>query len=558
MSAKTPLVSWLRHHWPWLALAGILAAHLLVNVLWLQADQTLRAEDQGTQLASAASAYSMVTGEGIAGVWQVLRGVVGTEQPGAGYLVWVALAFVFGQSIFSLRLLNIFYLALLLVSVKYVGQRLHSARAGLLAAALLSLYPCIFGASRQFGADFPATAMVAAGVAALLFSERFGRSGPSALLGLMVGLAVLVRPLTLFSLGPVMALAAAWSLARPAEVSRLRVLLNLALAALAAAGTSAVWWWGRLPRIYNALVLHQQGEVKLQWMEQSSGSYYLQHLPLGTTPFLLGVVALALAGLFFGRRGLWLSRRAEPWLVWAWLVLGLGTLALIQVHMLRYMFPLLPALALVTAHGLCSLPHRKSRRLMVAMVIATAAFSWLVCSFAVGPPSLSGAGSEEECSTYLCGTWRYGGPPATDPPFETARRVADVLREAHGQGAGVVVRLPVDFKTNEDHEILHAFVVANAVLLIELPRVVVSGRPWAHSSRPDRSDDQVHGHFCGLSTARQGPYRHCYTLSIRQASRAAPAITGTRVLQQTALFGGEDLRYTLWRHRPCPVPYRAP
>ena len=547
----------LRRHWTWLVLAGVLAAHLLVNVLWLQADQTLRAEDQGTQLASAASAYSVVTGQGLAGVWDVLRGVVGTEQPGAGYLVWVALVTVFGQSIFSLRLLNIFYLALLLVSVKVVGRRLCSARAGLLAAALLSLYPAVFGASRQFGADFPATAMVAASVAALFFCERFGRSGPSALLGLTVGLALLVRPLTLFTLGPVLALAAAWSLWRPAATPRLRVLLNLALAALAAAGISAVWWWGRLERIYDALALHQRGEVKLQWMEQSSLSYYLQHLPLGTSPFLLGVVALALAGLFLGRRAVGLSR-PEPWLVWVWLVLGLGTLALLQVHMLRYLFLVLPALALVTAHGLCSLPHRRSRRLMVATVTTTAAVSWLVCSFAVGPPSLSGAGSEEACSTYLCGTWRYGGPPATDPPLVAARRVAAVLREAHGQGAQLVVRLPVDFNTNEDHEILHAFVVANAALTVELPRVVVSGRPWAHSSRPDRSDDPVHGHFCGLSTARQGPYRHCYTLSIRQASRPAPAISGTRVLQRTALFGGEELRYTLWRHRPCPVPYRAP
>ena len=548
----------LRRHWTWLALAGILAAHLLVNVIWLQADLTLRAEDQGTQLASAASAHSVVTEHGVAGVWDVLRGEVGTRQPGAGYLVWVALALIFGHSIFALRLYNIVYLVLLLASVLYVGRRLCSARAGLLAAALLSLYPAVFGASRQFGADFPATAMVATGVAALLYCERFGRTGPSALLGLVVGLGLLVRPLTLFTLAPVLALAAPWSLHRPPSVSRARVALNLALAAAVAAASSAAWWWGRLPQIYQALVLHQRGEVKLHWMEQSSLVYYLRHLPYGTTPFLLGVAGLALAGLLLGRRELQLSRRAEPWLVWAWLVLGLGTLALLKVHMLRYMFPVLPALALITAHGLCSLPHRKSRRLMVATVIVTAAATWLFCSFAVGPPSGSASGSEEACSSYLCGTWRYGGPPATDPPVETAQRVARVLRQAHGDGARVVVRMPVDFAAGEDHEILHAFVVANAVLMTELPRVVVSGRPWAHSSRPDRSDDPVHGHFCGLSTATQGPFEHCYTLIIRQASRAAPAVSGTPVLRQTSRFGGETLRYTLWRHRPCPVPYRAP
>ena len=552
-------ISHLRSSWTWLALAGILAAHLWVNAVWLGADNTLRAEDQSTQLASAASAYQLVTGQGMEGVWGVLRSKVGPEQPGAGYLVWVALTGVFGQSIFSLRLLNIFYLALLLVCVKVVGQRLHSARAGLLAAALLSLYPGIFGASRQFGADFPATALVAAGVAALLWCDRFGRSGPSALLGLTVGLGMLVRPLTLFSLAPVLALAAAWSLFRPPAVSRLRLLLNLSLAAAVAVWVSALWWWGRVPAIVEALTVHQVGEVRMHWMEQSSLVYYLQHLPHGTTPFLLGVAGLALAGLLLGRRQLRLSSRPEPWLVWAWLVFGLGALALLKVHMLRYSFPALPALALVTAHGLCLLPHRMSRRLMVATVIVTAAASWLLCSFAVGPPARAAAGSEEVCSTYLCGSWRYGGPPSTDPLLQRAQDVAQVLRRAHGDGARVVVRVPLDLRgDSKDFEILHAFAAANAVLMTRLPRVVVSGRAWAAASKPDRSDDGMHDLFCGLSTARAGPYAHCYTLVIRQTDRAAPAVTGTRLLVKTAPYGGETLRYTLWRHQPCPVPYRAP
>jgi len=543
----------LRRHWTWLALAGVLAAHLLVNVVWLRADATLRAEDQGTQLASAASAYQVISGGGLAGVWDTLRAVVGTEQPAAGYLVWVALAKVFGLSIFSLRLFNIFYLALLLASVKYVGARLGSARVGLLAAALLSLYPAMFGASRQFGADFPATAMAAAGVAALFYCECFGRTGRSALLGLAIGLGVLVRPLTLFSLAPVLALAAGWSLVRPpSSSSRGRVAINLALAASVAAAVSSLWWWGRMGRIVEALSLHEGAQVKLAWMEQSSLAYYLRHLPYGTTPFLLGVAGLALAGLVLGRRRLDLRRRPEPWLVWTWLVLGRGTLLLLDVHMLRYMFPVLPALALVTAHGLCCLPHRKSRRLMVATVTVTAALCWLICSFFVGPPAEAGAGSEERCSTYLCGSWRYGGPPDADPPYQMARRVSGVLRKAHGDGKGVVVRLPLDFANDQDHEILHAFVVANAALMVELPRAMISGRSWATSRRPDRGDDLLHSHFCGLSTARATPHVHCYTLIIRQADRAAPAVTGTRVFEETTRFAGDPLRVTLWRHRPCP------
>ena len=553
MRLTAAISSWLRRRWTWAALAGVLAAHLLVNVCWLQLDRSLRAEDQGTQLAAAASAHHVLITRGPAGAVDVLRGLVGTNQPGAGYLVWAVISLLVGQSLVSLRLQNMLYLALLLGATQYIGLRMHSARAGLLAAVLLSLYPGIFGASRQFGADFPAAAMVALGVALLLASRQYARSGRSLLLGLVMGLGLLVRPHTLFFLVPVCVTAGLWALWRPAGVSRLRLAVNLGLAAAAALGTSSLWWAGRLGQIHATWAQHQQGQLKLQWMEQPSILYYLQHLPLATTPFLLGVFGLSLVGVFWPGRAPWCSASRRPlWLVGAWLVLGLAVLAQIEVHMLRYAFALLPALALLSAHGLCSLPHRRSRRIKIGVVLVTGAASWLLCSFAVDSPSAATPGSEEACT--LCGSWRYGGPPDSDPIYLTAGRVADLLVRAHGDGRGVVVRLPVDFTSPEDQGILHAFVMANTMLMVRLPHLIVEGRPWSRANVASREDDPVHGHFWGLSCARTAaPYRHCYTLSIRQSSRPAREVTGTRLLYEE-MESGDPLRIALWRHPRCPVP----
>ena len=547
----------LRHHWPSVALLLILGVHLGVNLVWLGRDQTLRAMDMGGHIGVQAQAYQMVMRDGLWGVLQVVRGDLATAWPSAGYLPWVALALVFGQSIFALRVYNLFYLAILLSSVYAMGWQLRSRRCGLLAAALLSLYPVVYGMSRQFGVDLPATAMISLVMALLLFTDRFRRVSPSLLLGLGVGLAVLVRPLTLlFFVPPALALFVA-AIHRPGGVSRLVIARNAALGGTLVAGISAVWWAGRMPQIVEAFT-SQHGDFGRPEGDLPDLLRYLVALPSLVSILLVvaaavGLVVLAVVKL---RTGAPQVRLAHPRLalVGVWLVAGLLIQSTIQHHVTRYIFPLLPAVALLTAVGLLAIPQRTIRRAVIATLLVGAAGSWLYCSVILdSPPPLIGGPFTVHAEHRLCGPWELCGPPAKDDIFLVTTVAARRLEEKHGDGDKVLVRI-------SDGKLIHARIVAKAALMTTMPKILVTGKPWRLYAEGEFGGDPLFEEIHGTPFhSMVGPYDRCYSLRYREVG--APVVQddvgpGEDLLVVEASLGDRRISVALRAHRPCPAPFR--
>jgi hypothetical protein len=541
---------------PWHAWGGIavlLLAHTALNAVWLRKDRTLRAEDMGTQLVAQAQARAWVVAEGARGVVKVLRGREANPWPSAGTLPAVAIGLVVGQSPASLRLANVAYLALLLVGVYLIGRRCGSPRAGLLAAALVSFCPGVYGPARQFGVDLPATAVLVLCVALLLASERLTRLATALAFGLLGGVALLLRP----HLAPILAAVALVEVVRGLRSRpRWRVAVGASLAALAAALVTSVWWAGRLEQVISSLARHQQGEEMERWSQGASWLYYLEQLPVVASTLLLvsavgGGVALGLSARSRSPNAE-TQRPRELALLAAWLLSGLGVLALLRVHKVHYLFPLCPVIGLIAAIGLLAIPHRFGRRVAVATSLVGGALSLLLCSIP-GPGEIPQLTERRRSFAAQCGPWEYCGPPALDAIYLTSERAVALLRARHGAGHGVVVRMPLDF------ELLHGHVVARALLALGLPAAQITGLDWRdHAQRP-LSEEQMDMHVVlgnGSIPLRVVDAEHCYSLLLGHTEPAPPDDQAVKLLGEAFDTQVGPMGLSLWHHPRCP--FRPP
>ncbi len=182
---------------------------------------------------------------------------------------------LFGVSMDVAAMANSLYLALLLLAVYGIGERLAGPWVGLLSAFLVSLLPMVFAMSRYLYLDFALTAMVATNVCLLLRSDRFQRRGYALLYGLSLGLGLLVKwTFVVFVAGPLLVallrrdtLAAAWQAARRALTLRdggFSSAKRLGVAALLGLAVTALWF---VPNVQTTAALTLgYGLVPLSWL----------------------------------------------------------------------------------------------------------------------------------------------------------------------------------------------------------------------------------------------------------------------------------------------------
>ncbi len=586
--------------------AGILLLHCLANAYWISRDTTLRGNDMGPHIQGVGLAHSWFLQEGLGqGVKRITRGKSPIYWPGAGYLVWGAPALVFGRSVEAQRAYNLIFLGLMMASLLFIGRRIHSWRAGLLAAALVPLYPGIFGEGRQVGNNFPEATMVAVCIALLLSTRGFRVIWRTVALAVCVGLATLIRPQANFFLVVPIVLAFGWGMVRHRGMGRLWVAVSGALALVAVLAVSSVWWWGNLGEIYDELTRHQQGVREHDGppggggygfaAEGSSFLFYLRAIVLSASPFLLGILGVALAALGIDA---WRKRKSSPTknsavappgppgpeaspppsppknsavsavsavappdllLIAAWLLGGFAVISLIKVHMLRYMIALLPGLALVTALGLMSLRQQRLRRAAVGLVLLGAGVGWLFGTVDIAGFPLPQVRSLVTAKIDKSEPYVPSGPPLNNPYTYTLERVVQVLRARHDTGRGVLLRLVMDHKDVDELIVRWA---AAPILGVNLPELRVTEQRFPEYIL-NRPRDGTRGELINFTSIpypdRPAPIRHCYTLRMFTSRTAAPA--GNSVCKRVLDIAGalsplEDprpIRLTLYHYPKCPL-----
>jgi len=377
-SAQAPLV-----------LGWLVLVHFVASWIWIDADafEIQLVQDQGTHVSSL---VHLITNLEIGGPEAVLRSLREFHHfyPSVAFLPLALPAVVLEPSPTVYRLANVFYFVLFLTAVYMIGRKCHGKRAGLLAAALGSLMPAVFGGWRTVGLDYPLAAITPWAIYFLLRSRGLRSPGPATLFGALSGVAVLVKGQGLFFLlGPAafVLFAGLWrswrDADRPALLARLR---GGALAVLATAAVSSIWWWGRLGYLVGKLTDHMAGK----------GVHEYDMVALWDRPLF---IARALPSLFSASIVLALIillprvvRRCRRGQVLAvWLVVPLVLFFGLGLRQWRYLLPLAPVVAVLVGCGLASLGPRLRGVATLATALAAMA-AWISGSYTTAPADPGG------------------------------------------------------------------------------------------------------------------------------------------------------------------------
>jgi 4-amino-4-deoxy-L-arabinose transferase-like glycosyltransferase len=309
--------------------------------------------------------------------------VISPNWPRLMYLVAALPCLVLGPSGRVVEMSNLLWLSLLLLSTYLIGAACRDRWCGLLAAVFVSLCPAMFCFSRRFELDFALCAAVAFASWALIRTEGFTRVGWSVAFGVISGLGLLVKAqLLLFLLLPCLFLALREPVSRlisrargarregPARGPLLRPLVLASLCAGIAAAISSVWWHGQVVDYASALVLlarpgsHFHGSASA--LHPFNPLFYLGALIEGVTPLLF--IAIVVGALFALR-----DRQARHRLLLLLWVLGPYVIFSLRfTKQARFLFPAIPALAVLAAIGwqhMTRTSHRMRAAAILIMVV---------------------------------------------------------------------------------------------------------------------------------------------------------------------------------------------
>jgi len=227
----------------------LIAVQIGVNALWLTTnDVTVGMDRMFHQVTSLA--YDQILRQGVS-LHSLFTALTWSDYyPPLVHLAVAGFYQLFGVSMDVAAMANSLFLALLLLAVYGIGERLAGPWVGLLSAFIVSLLPMIFAMSRYLYLDFALTAMVAANICLLLRSDRFERRGYALLYGLSLGLGLLVKwTFVVFIAGPLLlvllrrdTLIAAWQAVRTALTLHNGGWKRLLVAALLGLTITALWF----------------------------------------------------------------------------------------------------------------------------------------------------------------------------------------------------------------------------------------------------------------------------------------------------------------------------
>ena len=189
--------------WEYLALSILVFFHVVNNWAYLKTRVTILYRDWPSHLSRTLMYDEILREISLRTLFEAMTRT--WYRPPLPWLPSVPLSRVLGKSDDVAIMGNSVFMVILILSVYGIGKKLHSKRAGLLAAFLVSTTPILFNLSRLPYPDYAMTAMVASAINWLLRVDGFRHRGYSLLFGLSLGLGMLTKQPFIIFVGPPMA-----------------------------------------------------------------------------------------------------------------------------------------------------------------------------------------------------------------------------------------------------------------------------------------------------------------------------------------------------------------
>lgn len=176
---------------PALLIAALVAWHAFHNWLWLAQNEVLSGWDKARHTAQSLAYNNLLTPLTLQSFFRTF--ISDTVRPPLGALSAVPMFRMFGVSGDVAAMVNIVYLAVILVAIWRLGVLLGGQKLGGISVVLAALLPMFYSMPRYFLLEFPLMAFVTLTIWLLLASDGFQKRGTTLFFGLCLGLGLLTK-----------------------------------------------------------------------------------------------------------------------------------------------------------------------------------------------------------------------------------------------------------------------------------------------------------------------------------------------------------------------------
>jgi 4-amino-4-deoxy-L-arabinose transferase-like glycosyltransferase len=350
------------------------------TIAWTALDETPPPWDPSDHLRWAWDYYANLAQGNVGGFFEDLL-VNAHPYPPLVHLGTAGVFLVGGAGRVTGIAINLVLLAVLLVSVRTIGNTLYAGRcvragpasfsAGAVAAVLTASYHFPAWLMHDAFLDFPLTVIVAAGFAALVRCQDFSSLSRAAVFGGVAGLGMLTKQtFAFFFLLP--GLYVAICALRSGNREKLR---NLMVAAVIGLAVAAVWY---LPHLDDVLEIYRINRMNAQ-VENEPGVFSVGSLFFYPYALLAMQMQAPLAAAFVvGAAWSPFGSRRQSVILYLWLASGLLAFTFIANKDVRYTVPVLPAAALLSVSWMGDGPGRRlgqSAAVGALLALAAAGFA---------------------------------------------------------------------------------------------------------------------------------------------------------------------------------------
>ncbi len=388
----------------WGRAAQVLAAYLAVlvagHMLWLARFRASAPPeyDEAGYIAIALRDLHGWQRDGLTGLWRAYADQV-PEAPLVP-LAGVVPMLVGGAGVTAVLAVQLVSLVLVGVFTYRLACRWRPGWPAALAAVVATAVPAMADFTRTFHFAVPAAACMTGAALAMVASRGFTRRGPAVWCGVLVGLMLLSRTMTVAYL-PGLAVAALAVALRPANAPRRARLVNLGVAAMAAVMVAATWYARAWHAVRDYLLDAGYGADASSYghaLAPTDPAYWLYQLAVVANdlqlPLAVAVAACLLVGgaawlhsrgVRAGVRTLWRTDAVVPVAL-----VAEGYMALTSSHNVGTGFTLawVPCLAVLAVVAAGHVRTRAASRGLSAALVAAVAFALMVKSDAL--PVVSG------------------------------------------------------------------------------------------------------------------------------------------------------------------------
>lgn len=386
LSFKNKIINYFKSHSVFIFLFSIILFYIVNNYIWLKLSAPFP-----TFFYYAFDFLKVIEFHNILNKFRldlVINQLINVHNAYAYSVVVALTTFIFHKSYIAIILFNnILYFAIAVFSIYTIAKKLSDKTTALLAVAIFSLYPAVYGISRFYVVEFAVMGMVALSILCLLNSEEFTNRRYSILFGLSLGWGMVIKysPIV-FVIGPLIyvLIKALISSQRDKAVRFPFVILNIGFFALAAAGIMGIKYFNF--NNIRSYLMRPFGSVfpSEPWYKFDNLRIYTLGLFEHQLSLLFFFVLLfALFGFFFKAKRkiivIFLS-----WIIVPWLILVTMPCSYRSTH---FIIPYLPAMALISAIGLMHILKRnkKLKVIIIGIILVIGIIQYYDFSFGFGP-----------------------------------------------------------------------------------------------------------------------------------------------------------------------------